>query len=63
MNWIKNNIAHYGDMAAIPFFILTLFYFYQIESKTSLEYIIMGCLTIALSFDICSTYCFLKEKK
>ena len=50
---IKQNIHHYGDILAIPFFLLLSIYFYNIESKTPLEYIlfvfsIVGFLTDSL---------------
>lgn len=35
-----NQISHYGDLFAIPFFILASIYFYTIEHKTVMEYIL-----------------------
>jgi hypothetical protein len=37
----KNIWAHYGDLLAIPFFALTVYYFAQIEEKTSLESLLL----------------------
>ena len=36
-----NNISHIGDILAIPFFALLCLYFYRIENKTPLEYILL----------------------
>ncbi len=35
------NLDRYGDILAIPFFILLSFYFYKIKNKTILEYILL----------------------
>jgi hypothetical protein len=34
------NISHYGDILAIPFFALLIFYFYRIEQKSVLEMVL-----------------------
>ncbi len=57
-----NNLAHYGDIMAIPFFIITLIYFYRIEYKTLVEYIIMTFIFICLIGYIIFTYIFIKSK-
>jgi hypothetical protein len=49
---LNNNIAHYGDILAIPFFLITLVYFYNIENKTVLENLIMFFIFICLIGDI-----------
>lgn len=49
---LNNNIAHYGDIIAIPFFLITLVYFYNIENKTVLENLIMFFIFICLIGDI-----------
>ena len=33
-------LSHYGDILAIPFFALLIIYFYHIEHKTPVEYIL-----------------------
>ena len=33
-------LSHYGDILAIPFFALLIIYFYYIEHKTPVEYIL-----------------------
>ena len=58
---LSNNLAHYGDLLAIPFFIITLYYFYLIERKTLLEWIIIAFLVICLLGDILFSYIFLSK--
>ena len=57
---IDNNIAHYGDMLAIPFFIITLAYFYNIERKTLVEKLIMCFICICLICDIIFTTIYIR---
>jgi len=35
------NLPNYGDILAIPFFLLTFLYFYNLEEKTEIEIILM----------------------
>ena len=60
---VSNKLAHYGDMIAIPFFIITLIYFFNIENKTNLEYLIILFLTISLICDVVFTYIFMTSKQ
>ena len=55
----NNKLAHYGDIIAIPFFIITFIYFFNIENKTYLEYLIMTFIFIALVCDILFSYLYL----
>ena len=57
---LTNTLAHYGDILAIPFFILTLYYFIQISEKTCLEWIITAFLAVGLLGDILFTSIFFK---
>ena len=57
-NWDQKNWAHYGDILAIPFFILSLYYFYLINHKTWLEWLITIFLLICLVGDILFTCIF-----
>jgi hypothetical protein len=34
-------LCHYGDILAIPLFLLTFLYFYNLENKNYLEYFLM----------------------
>jgi hypothetical protein len=51
-----NSLVHYGDLLAIPFFILLSVYFYKIVDKTNLEYIlfafVISCVIIDTIFSI-----------
>ena len=58
---LTNKLAHYGDMLAIPFFIITLYYFYLIENKTWMEWLIIVFITNCLIGDILFTYIFLRK--
>jgi len=40
-NNIIKNLSHYGDIIAIPFFAILTFYFYNIENKSILEYVLL----------------------
>jgi hypothetical protein len=57
-NVIKN-ISHYGDILAIPFFALSIIYFYNIEDKSILEYILFLFFICGFVLDILYTYIFL----
>lgn len=57
---LTHKLAHYCDILAIPFFIISLYYFYLIENKTLIEWVIMSFLAIGLVGDILFTYIFLK---
>ena len=53
------NISHYGDIIAVPFFALLSFYFYQIEEKTDLEYILFFFSISGFILDIIYTIFFI----
>lgn len=57
-----NRFSHYGDILAIPFFILAGIYFYKIEHKTPLEYILFLFSVMGTVADITFTTQFLKHK-
>lgn len=58
---ILNEISHYCDIIAIPFFFITLIYFYKIKNKTVLEKLIMFFIFICLIGDISFTYIFFNK--
>jgi len=61
-NFIKNS-SHYGDILAIPFFALLAIYFYNIEEKSIIEYVLL-CFSISgFILDIFYTYIFLSHIK
>lgn len=55
-----NNLDHYGDILAIPFFILSSIYFYRIKNKKILEYILLLFSVVGALADILFTIQFLK---
>ncbi len=56
---IIQNASHYGDILAIPFFALLVIYFYNIQQKSMIEYLLF-CFSISgLILDILYTYIFL----
>ena len=59
-NFIKNS-SHYGDILAIPFFALLVIYFYNIEHKSTLEYILLLFSISGFILDIFYTYIFFRR--
>lgn len=57
-NFIKFS-SHYGDILAIPFFALLVIYFYNIENKTIIEYILLLFSISGFILDILYTYIFI----
>jgi hypothetical protein len=57
------NISHYGDIIAIPFFALLSFYFYQIEEKTDIEYVLFFFSISGFILDIIYTILFISGRK
>jgi hypothetical protein len=60
-NFIKK-ISHYGDILAIPFFALLVIYFYNIEDKSIIEYVLLLFSISGFILDILYTYIFLYSK-
>ena len=59
-NFIKNS-SHYGDILAIPFFALLIMYFYKIEQKSTIEYVLLFFSICGFILDIVYTYIFLSK--
>jgi len=59
-NFIKN-CSHYGDILAIPFFALLTIYFYNIEHKSTIEYVLLFFSISGFILDILYTYIFLSH--
>lgn len=57
-----HNLSHYGDILAIPFFLLLTIYFYNLEEKTTMEYIFLFFSFAGFILDILYTYLFLTRK-
>ena len=60
--YLKNNISHYGDILAIPFFGLLIIYFYNITQKSAIEYILLYFSIAGFVLDILYSYIFLHSK-
>ena len=58
-----NNLCHYGDILAIPFFAILVYYFYGIENKTLLEYILLLFSASGFLLDILYTYIFFSIRR
>ncbi len=61
--FVVKYLCHYGDILAIPLFALLVYYFYRIEYKTTLEYVLFIFSIGGLIFDILFTYSFLTYSK
>jgi len=55
---LNNELAHYCDILALPFFMITFGYFYNIENKTVLEKLIMFFIFICIIGDLLFTAIF-----
>ena len=55
------NLSHYGDILAIPFFYLLIVYFYKIQNKTTLEYVLLAFAICGFVLDIFYTYVFVNR--
>ena len=55
-------ISNIGDILAIPFFGLLVFYFYNIKNKTKLEYLLYLFSISGFILDIIFTYLFVYNK-
>ena len=58
-NYSINNLSNFGDILAIPFFALSAMYFYKIQDKSLIEYILFWFSISGLILDILYTYVFL----
>jgi len=59
MDNIINNLSHFGDICAIPLFGMLITYFYNIEKKTRLEYVLLYFAVLGFISDILFTYIYL----
>jgi hypothetical protein len=62
MSGFINNISHYGDIIAIPFFLLAVIYFSNIKNRTHIENTLLFFSISGLLFDLFFTFLFLKSK-
>jgi hypothetical protein len=59
---MDTSISNIGDILAIPFFGLLVFYFYNIKNKTKLEYLLYLFSISGFILDIIFTYLFVYNK-
>jgi hypothetical protein len=57
------DLSHWGDIAAIPFFLLLMIYFADIPQKSTLEWVFLGFASGGLIADMIFTYIFLYDKQ
>ncbi len=57
----SNKYSHYGDILAIPFFALLMYYFYYIENKSILEYVLFYFSISGFILDILYTYIYFSK--
>ena len=60
-NTITKNLSHYGDILAIPFFALLTIYFYNIENKSIMEYVLLFFSISGFLLDILYTFLFFSD--
>ena len=56
---MKSHISHYGDILAIPFFLLLVVYFYKKKNRTDIENILLLFSIAGLVLDIIFTSMYL----
>lgn len=61
-DFIKN-ISRYGDMVAIPLFALLVYYFYSIENKSTIEYVLYAFSISGVILDSLYTYQFMRKQQ
>jgi hypothetical protein len=61
-SYIYKHLYNIGDILAIPFFILSIYYFYNINNRTFFEDLLLVFNIVACIADIVFTYIFLNEK-
>lgn len=54
------NLSHYGDILAIPFFALLIYYFHTIHEKTELENVLYAFSIVGFVADVIYTLLFFK---
>ena len=57
---MKGKLSNYGDILAIPFFALLIYYLYGIENKTIIEYVLLLFAVSGFPLDTIFTFLFLR---
>jgi undecaprenyl pyrophosphate phosphatase UppP len=55
------DLTNYGDIVAIPLFLIAIVYFRKKENRTLIENLLLLFMCIGLVFDTISTYFFLQR--
>ncbi len=55
-------LVHYGDIMAVPFFLLLVYYFYKIKNKTKLEYVLFIFAIAGFLVDVIFSYNYISNK-
>ena len=63
MKDLLNNLSHYGDILSIPLFFIAAFYFYENESRTPLENLLLFFSISGFILDILFTGLFFYKKR
>ena len=63
MKDIWNDLCHYGDILAIPFFLLATYYFHNKEVRTPLENLLLFFSISGFIMDIVYTATFFYTKR
>ena len=63
MKDLLNNLSHYGDILSIPLFFICAFYFYEKESRTPLENLLLFFSISGFILDILFTGIFFYKNK
>lgn len=62
MKKFLNRLSNYGDILAIPFFALLIIYFFNIENKSPIEYVLFLFSISGFVLYILHTYLFLSYR-
>lgn len=57
----NSNLSAYGDILAIPMFLLSSYYFYKIENRNNIENLLLIFSIIGFIADVYFTFNFLKK--
>jgi hypothetical protein len=63
MKAFLKHLGHYEDILAIPLFALLTIYFYNIEHKTPIEYLLLFFGMVGFIADIVNTYIYVMYGK
>ena len=62
-NLLINKLPNYADIMGIPCFFIAFWYFYSIENKNTIEYVLLFGSFIGFILDFFFTYWFITHTK